>query len=89
MGTAFDRYIGIDDSGAETCDSSLKNLRVYMADHASEPREIAPPSSLRKYWTRKTTAQWLVERQSEAPLTLAGIEHGFSFPLQFFEKYGS
>jgi hypothetical protein len=85
---AFNRYIGIDYSGAETCDSSLKGLRVYVADHSSEPREVAPPSGLRKYWTRKAIAEWLAERLSETSLTLVGIDHGFSFPLRYFEKYG-
>ncbi len=85
---AFNRYIGIEYSGAETCDSSLKGLRVYMADHSNEPREIAPPPSPRRYWTRKAIAEWLVERLSEPSLTLVGIDHGFSFPLRYFEKYG-
>jgi hypothetical protein len=31
MSAAFERYIGIDYSGAETRESSLKRLRVYMA----------------------------------------------------------
>jgi len=87
MKAAFDRYIGIDYSGAETCDSSLKGLRVYMAEHSSEPREVAPPPSLRRYWTRKTIAEWLVEKVSETSFTTVGIDHGFSFPLQYFEKY--
>ena len=39
----FNSFIGIDYSGAETCDSSLRGLRVYMANHSSEPREVAPP----------------------------------------------
>src|SRR5207249_4033662 len=68
--------------------SSLKNLRVYAADHSSDPSEVAPPPSLRRYWTRKAIAEWLVDRLSETPLTLVGIDHGFSFPLQYFEKYG-
>jgi hypothetical protein len=85
--TAFNRYIGIDYSKAETCDSSLKGLRVYVADHSSEPREVAPPSGLRKYWTRKAVAAWLVEKLSEASPMLVGIDHGFSFPLRYFEKY--
>src|SRR5204862_257921 len=68
--------------------SSLKNLRVYAADHSSAPSEVAPPPSLRRYWTRKAIAEWLVDRLSETPLTLVGIDHGFSFPLQYFEKYG-
>jgi len=85
---AFNRYIGIDYSGAETCDSSLKGLRVYLADYSSEPREVAPPPSLRRYWTRKGIAEWLAERLSEEAPTLVGIDHGFSFPLRYFEKYG-
>jgi hypothetical protein len=59
MSGAFNRYIGIDYSGAETCDSSLKGLRVYAADPLNEPLEVAPPPSLRKYWTRKTIADSL------------------------------
>lgn len=87
MKAAFNRYIGIDYSGAETCDSSLKGLRVYMADHATDPREVAPPPSLRRYWTRKAVAEWLAERLLGTSLTLVGIYYGFSFPLQYFEKY--
>jgi hypothetical protein len=60
MGAAFDRYIGIDYSGAETCESGLRGLRVYMGDRATEPREVAPPPSPRKNWTRKAIAHWLV-----------------------------
>lgn len=88
MSAAFERYIGIDYSGAETCESSLKGLRVYMADRATEPREVAPPASPRKNWMRKAIAHWLVERLSEPVTTLVGIDHGFSFPLKYFEKYG-
>ena len=87
MKATFNRYIGIDYSGAETCDSSLKGLRVYAADHLNDPREVAPPAGLRRYWTRKGIAEWLVERLSEEPPTLIGIDHGFSFPLKYFEKY--
>lgn len=28
-----------------------------------------------------------MERLSESPATLVGIDHGFSFPLKYFEKY--
>jgi hypothetical protein len=87
MSAAFERYIGIDYSGAETCESSLKGLRVYAADDSNDPREVAPPPSPRKNWTRKRIAHWLVERLSEPSVTLAGIDHGFSFPVKYFEKY--
>jgi hypothetical protein len=83
----FDRYIGIDYSGAATPTSSLKGLRVYMADRSSKPIEVQPPPSPRKYWTRRGIAEWLVPRLSEDQKTLVGIDHGFSFPLQYFEAH--
>jgi hypothetical protein len=88
MNPAFERYIGIDYSGAQTPSSSLKGLRVYAADRLTVPQEVEPPPSPRKYWTRKGVALWLVERLSEGPPTLIGIDHGFSFPLQYFEEHG-
>jgi hypothetical protein len=84
---AFDRYIGIDYSGAETPKSSLKGLRVYMADYNGAPTEVPPPPSPRRYWTRSEIAEWLVERLLEGQRTLVGIDHGFSFPLKYFDKY--
>jgi hypothetical protein len=84
---SFDRYVGIDYSGAQTPTSSLKGLRVYMADRESEPAEVQPPPSPRKYWTRRGIAEWLLERLCEDRPTLVGIDHGFSFPLRFFETH--
>jgi hypothetical protein len=83
----FERYIGIDYSGAETPTSSLKGLRVYAADRALPPSEVQPPPSARKYWTRRGVAEWLVERLTEEQPTIVGIDHGFSFPLRYFEEY--
>jgi hypothetical protein len=54
----FDRYIGIDYSGAQTPTSSLSGLRVYLADRATAPVEVQPPPSPRKYWTRRGIAEW-------------------------------
>lgn len=82
---SFRRYIGIDYSGAETPDSSLKGIRVYQASRESLPVEAGPPPSPRKYWTRRGLAEWLAERLSEDMPTLVGIDHGFSFPLRYFE----
>ena len=83
----FCRYIGIDYSGAETPDASLKGLRVYLAEVIQEPREILPPPGPRKYWTRRGLAEWLILRLSENIPTLIGIDHGFSFPLRYFEVH--
>jgi hypothetical protein len=85
---AFNRYIGIDYSGAQTPTASLKGLRVYLAEGDPPPAEVPPPPSPRKYWTRKGIAEWLVERLSEDIPTLVGIDHGFSFPLRYFEIHG-
>ena len=88
MNPAFERYVGIDYSGAQTPTASPKGLRIYEADRLTAPQEVQPPPSPRKYWTRKEIAEWLVARFSDGPPTMVGIDHGFSFPLQYFEKYG-
>lgn len=84
----FDRYIGIDYSGAEAPNVSLKGLRVYMADRVGLPHEVPPPPSPRRYWTRRGIAEWLVARLQEPARTLVGIDHGFSFPVAYFQRYG-
>jgi len=87
MNAAFEQYVGIEYSGAQTPKSSLKGLRVYAADPLTAPQEVDPPPSPRKYWTRRGIAEWLVEKLSERAPTLVGIDHGFSFPLQYFEQH--
>jgi hypothetical protein len=83
----FDRYVGIDYSGAMTPRVSLKGLRVYMAGRVSRPVEVKPPPSPRWYWTRREIAEWLAERLMEGERSLVGIDHGFSFPLQYFHAH--
>lgn len=83
----FSRFIGIDYSGAETPDSSLKGLRVYESSRESESVEVKPPPSPRKYWTRRGLAEWLAARLFEDVPTIVGIDHGFSFPLRYFEVH--
>jgi hypothetical protein len=75
--SAFARYIGIDYSGAETPTASLKGLRVYLAEGDAPPVEVLPPLSLKKYWTRRGIAEWLVDKLGEDKPTLVGIDHGF------------
>lgn len=83
----FHRYIGIDYSGAETPISSLKGLRIYSADQDSLPTEVHPPPSPKKYWSRRGIAEWLSEQLQEDHLTIVGIDHGFSFPIRYFEVH--
>jgi hypothetical protein len=83
----FDRYIGIDYSGAEAPTASLKGLRIYEGDRLTPPHEVAPPKSPRWYWTRREIAEWLVANLSAGPPSIVGIDHGFSFPLRYFQKH--
>ena len=84
---AFACYIGIDYSGAETPDSSLRGLRVYQSCGREKPFEIQPPASQKKYWTRRGIAYWMIERLSGNAPAIIGIDHGFSFPLRYFEAH--
>ena len=84
---AFQRYIGIDYSGAEVPNASLKGLRVYCAWDQGNPTEVLPPPSPKKYWTRRGVAEWLAERLNEDIPTLVGIDHSFSFPMRYFESH--
>ncbi|WP_052278972.1 hypothetical protein [Solidesulfovibrio magneticus] len=84
----FARYIGIDYSGAEVPTSPLKGLRAYVADGDGPPREATTTEPGRKYWCRQALTDWLAQRLGEDIPTLVGIDHGFSFPLAYFEQYG-
>jgi hypothetical protein len=68
--------------------SSLRGLRVYEARSADPPAEVLPPKSARKYWSRRGVAQWLIDRLREGVPTQVGIDHGFSFPRAYFDRYG-
>ena len=83
----FKRYIGIDYSGARTPEASLPGLRVFIANGSEIPQEVNPPPSPRKYWTRRGLALWITTILKETSPTIVGIDHGFSFPIAYFEKY--
>ncbi len=87
MGRLFKRYIGIDYSGAKTPVDGLGGLRVYRAAGDDHPTEVKPSSDQPTDWTRKGLAHWLVDQLAQDEPTLVGIDHGFSFPQQYFEKY--
>lgn len=66
----------------------LWKVRVYLAQGDAPAEEVLPPLSPRKYWTRRGVAEWLAQRLDEDPPTIVGIDHGFSFPLRYFEVQG-
>jgi hypothetical protein len=88
MSHAFCRYVGIDYSGAQTPEDSLKGLRAYVAQTADAlPQEVVPPPGQRKYWSRRGLALWLESLLSDDIPTIVGIDHSFSFPLRYFEAH--
>ncbi|RJO66026.1 MAG: hypothetical protein C4523_14205 [Myxococcales bacterium] len=87
----FDCYIGIDYSGAKTVESRLKVLQVYMAGAGELPKKISPPSqpkSKRWNWSRKEIAEWLISLAGRDARFIAGIDHAFSFPISYLDRFG-
>lgn len=91
----FSRYIGIDYSGAETPTSRLSGLRAFMAVMDGEPAEQNTTTGdgtvakhMRWNWTRKELSFWLLEQLKSPMPTVVGIDHGFSFPEAYFQRYG-
>lgn len=62
-------------------------MRVYQASLQEAPVEIFTPPSLRKYWSRAALADWLATALEHGEPTLVGMDHGFSFPLRYFEVH--
>ena len=84
----FDRYIGVDYSGAQTSTTRLDGLAVCRAVGVAQPEIVPSPADGHDIKTRAGLARWLLERLRERNVrTLVGIDHGFSFPIQYFGRY--
>jgi hypothetical protein len=81
--TLFQRHIGIDYSGAGAPESRLPGIRVF------ESSPLLPPHEVRfgHHWSRRELAQWLSHEINSQGPAIIGIDHGFSFPLAYMEKY--
>jgi hypothetical protein len=91
MAVSFDLHIGIDYSGARTPTSRLKSLQVYVSTGGEIPQQVRTPAAPEgRYWgwTRQEIAEWLVEQARSGRRFIAGIDHGFSFPVSYFHRYG-
>jgi hypothetical protein len=62
-------------------------IRVYLAEASGTPEQIQPPSSPRRYWTRRGLAECLCEELGADTPTVVGIDHGFSFPIEYFNRH--
>jgi hypothetical protein len=86
----FDLHIGIDYSGREMPISRTPGLQVYAASADEEPRAVRSPKApdgANWNWCRKEIAEWFIDQARSKVRFIAGIDHGFSFPLSYFQKY--
>ncbi len=83
----FERYIGIDYSGAGLPDQGLQGLRVFEALPHEVPVECRPEGGTHPHWSRRSLTYWLMETLSSGAPVLVGIDHGFSFPIAYLETY--
>jgi hypothetical protein len=88
----FKRFIGIDYSGAKFASSPLPTLRVYeskVGELRKTATEVRLCTTSQKHWSRYHIAKWLLNELSDRfeATTLVAIDHGFSFPLSYFDKY--
>ncbi len=86
--SGFRRFIGIDYSGAATAYTPLQGLRVFVADSNGIPVEVRPATKRPQHWTRRGVAEWVLQQILTEGPCLIGIDHGFSFPASYFERYG-
>jgi hypothetical protein len=88
--TKFEQYIGIDYSGAGAATSRLKGMQVAEASVEDGPTLIRTPQDTQGRgwnWTRCEIAEWLIERARLGCRFLVGIDHAFSFPHSYFQRY--
>ena len=84
----FSRYIGIDYSGQGLPTRGTAKLAACEAVCNSDPVVVPAKGTGGETWSRKAIAKWLVsELQGECEPTVVGIDHGFSFPIDYFKRY--
>ncbi len=84
----FAYHIGIDYSGAQTPTSRLKALQVFEATNDSGPVKVSTPVEGAKNWTRLEIAQYCLKVLETGEPVIIGIDHGFSFPVSYMQRYG-
>jgi hypothetical protein len=86
----FDLYIGINYSGAETPSSRMARLQVYAVTRGVAPEPVttpAAPEGQHWNWNRREIAEWLIGLARSKTRFVAGIDHAFSFPVSYFDRY--
>ena len=84
--TRFARYIGIDYSGADAPVSRLRGLQVFECRGSAAAAPVVPYDSGANNWCRKEVARYVRESLLADEPCIVGMDHGFSFPLAYFER---
>lgn len=87
--TQFDRYVGVDYSGAGTPESPQQGIRVFVST-ANKPLQAASEVVSRgrsRNWSRADLTDWLLEILNQPQRSIIGIDHGFSAPERYFEAH--
>ena len=87
----FGRIIGIDYSGADTPIKRTNKLHVYSTEGHNLPERVCihPRQGNAKHWHRRGIAEWLMDELANPAIrTIVGIDHAFSFPIDYFDAYG-
>jgi hypothetical protein len=95
MPCQFDQHIGIDYSGAGKPTTRSASIQVYCSTDALLPQKILSPASTgdrRRNWCRQEVYNWLadvLQRSISGNQTcIVGMDHGISFPADYFHRYG-
>jgi len=84
----FQKYIGVDYSGAKGPDGRLPGLRVFSAEPAGDAMkkysDLANPTW---NWTRRLLGDYLFNELTSTSHVIIGIDHAFSFPQSYFDRY--
>lgn len=82
----FQRYIGIDYSGAAKPCKPISGLRVFVADEERAPEQERDNQARSGLWSRERLAGWLRDRLQEEIPTIVGIDHAFSYPREAVDE---
>ena len=85
----YERFIGIDYSGARNPLTRSGALQVYSSRIGKKVARVAPPTSARsrhRNWCGEEIAEWRIGQILQGEACFIGIDHGFSFPIAYFRR---
>jgi len=77
----FQRYIGIDYSGAAEPTKPSPGLQVAVAGQPNDEPILEGAG-----WSRKKLASWLLEQLLSTDRVIAGIDYAFSYPVEAMDQ---